>query len=284
MTTRAGSARFSGRTRVLPGSGVEAPTRRVYSAMRYTAMQHSRSSERMARPDDHTLPGVESAQPTGEGPMALARVVSFSDVSKQRIEELRKQITEGEQPEDIQATEILVLHDPEAEKSLAIVFFENEEDYRRGDAALDAMPAGDTPGGAFRRGEVRRRHSHERQRARLIGSDSPANRDGYADSRRRTRPARWRAQTSQSQPSSARMGPAWLLACGRTRARRDRWPLVRTAAPSFPATPVSARPAGTTCTRGPGPGRRRPGAAAHPRPRHRPTTRPGSRSTIRTVR
>ena len=78
--------------------------------------------------------------------MALARVVSFSDVSKQRIEELRKQITEGEQPENIPATEILVLHDPEAEKSLAIVFFENEDDYRRGDAALNAMPTGDTPG------------------------------------------------------------------------------------------------------------------------------------------
>jgi hypothetical protein len=78
--------------------------------------------------------------------MALARVVSFSDVSKQRIEELRKQITEGEQPEGIPATEIVVLYDPEAEKSLAIVFFENEDDYRRGDQALNAMPTGDTPG------------------------------------------------------------------------------------------------------------------------------------------
>jgi hypothetical protein len=78
--------------------------------------------------------------------MALARVVSFNNVSKQRIEELRQQMTEGEQPEDIPATEVVVLHDPDAEKSLAIVFFENEEDYRRGDAALSAMPAGDTPG------------------------------------------------------------------------------------------------------------------------------------------
>jgi hypothetical protein len=78
--------------------------------------------------------------------MALARVVSFSDVSKQRIEELRKQITEGEQPEDIPATEMMVLYDPEAHKSLAIVFFENEDDYRRGDQALNAMPTGDTPG------------------------------------------------------------------------------------------------------------------------------------------
>jgi hypothetical protein len=42
--------------------------------------------------------------------------------------------------------EIIVLHDADAEKSLVIVFFENEEDYRRGDEVLSAMPAGDTPG------------------------------------------------------------------------------------------------------------------------------------------
>ena len=34
----------------------------------------------------------------------------------------------------------------EAEKSLVIVFFETEDDYRHGDDALNAMPAGDTPG------------------------------------------------------------------------------------------------------------------------------------------
>ncbi len=39
-----------------------------------------------------------------------------------------------------------MLHDPDASKSVAIVFFENEADYKVGDAALDAMPAGDTPG------------------------------------------------------------------------------------------------------------------------------------------
>ena len=27
-----------------------------------------------------------------------------------------------------------------------ILFFDNEDDYRRGDEALNAMPAGDTPG------------------------------------------------------------------------------------------------------------------------------------------
>jgi hypothetical protein len=53
---------------------------------------------------------------------------------------------QGERPEEIPATEVIVLHDPEASKSLAIVFFDNQEDYARGHAALDAMPAAETPG------------------------------------------------------------------------------------------------------------------------------------------
>ena len=38
----------------------------------------------------------------------------------------------NERPEGVPATEIIVLHDAESEKSLAIVFFENEDDYRTG--------------------------------------------------------------------------------------------------------------------------------------------------------
>jgi hypothetical protein len=78
--------------------------------------------------------------------MALARVVTFDGVSKDRAAEMQRQIGEGERPEGLPATEIIVLHDPEAEKALAIVFFDNEDDYRKGDEALSAMPAGDTPG------------------------------------------------------------------------------------------------------------------------------------------
>ncbi len=78
--------------------------------------------------------------------MALARVVSFDGVSKQRMEELKAEMEQGGQPDDVPAKEILVLHDPEAEKSLVILFFDSEDDYNRGDAALNAMPAGDTPG------------------------------------------------------------------------------------------------------------------------------------------
>lgn len=78
--------------------------------------------------------------------MPYARVVGFDGVTTERIEHLRREIGEGGRPDEVPATEIMILHDPEAEKSLAIVFFDNEEDYRRGDAALDAMPTGDTPG------------------------------------------------------------------------------------------------------------------------------------------
>jgi hypothetical protein len=78
--------------------------------------------------------------------MALARVVTFEGVSKERIEEMKREMSEGDRPEDIPATEVVVLHDPETDKSLVVVFFENEDDYRRGDAALSAMPAADTPG------------------------------------------------------------------------------------------------------------------------------------------
>ncbi|HET7137335.1 MAG TPA: hypothetical protein VFI04_03190 [Gaiellaceae bacterium] len=78
----------------------------------------------------------------------LARVVAFEGVTSERIEQLRAEITgSGGPPEDIPATELMILHDPQAQKSLAIVLFENEDDYARGDATLGAMPTDDTPGG-----------------------------------------------------------------------------------------------------------------------------------------
>lgn len=78
--------------------------------------------------------------------MALARVVTFEGVSSERIDALREEVSSGEQPEGLNASEMLVLHDPDGEKSIAIVFFESEEDYAQGDAILGAMPAPETPG------------------------------------------------------------------------------------------------------------------------------------------
>jgi hypothetical protein len=78
--------------------------------------------------------------------MALARVVSFEGVNKERMSDLNRQMQEGDPPEGLSPTEVVVLHDADSEKSLAIVFFDNEEDYKRGEEILNAMPAGDTPG------------------------------------------------------------------------------------------------------------------------------------------
>jgi hypothetical protein len=79
--------------------------------------------------------------------MPLARVVSFDGVSSDRMAEMQREMEGSERrPDDVPAKEIVVLHDPEAEKSLVILFFESEDDYRRGDEALNAMPVGDTPG------------------------------------------------------------------------------------------------------------------------------------------
>ena len=78
--------------------------------------------------------------------MALARAVTFEGVSKDRIEQLKREISEGEPPEGLPATEIVMLHDADAEKSLVILFFDTEDDYRRGDETLSAMPTDDTPG------------------------------------------------------------------------------------------------------------------------------------------
>jgi hypothetical protein len=87
--------------------------------------------------------------------MALARVVAFEGVGKDRMEQMRAEMEGQDQPEGLNATEIIVLHDPDAEQSLVLLFFDNEDDYRKGDRILDAMPAGDTPG---RRSSVSKYH------------------------------------------------------------------------------------------------------------------------------
>ena len=78
--------------------------------------------------------------------MAYARAVTFEGVDRDRIGQLTRQLQEDERPEEIPASEIVLLYDAEGEKSLVLVFFENEDDYRQGDAALNAMDPGETPG------------------------------------------------------------------------------------------------------------------------------------------
>jgi len=78
--------------------------------------------------------------------MALARVVRFEGVDSQRVAQMKSEIEGGEKPEGLPATEMMILHDPETDSALAIVFFDNEDDYQTGDAFLSSMPTSDTPG------------------------------------------------------------------------------------------------------------------------------------------
>ena len=71
--------------------------------------------------------------------MAVARVVSFDGVNSDRMAALKSEIESGEQPEGLNATEMLLLHDPGADQALAIVFFDNEGDYQKGDEILGGM-------------------------------------------------------------------------------------------------------------------------------------------------
>jgi hypothetical protein len=78
--------------------------------------------------------------------MTLARVVTFEGVDDARIAQLKENIESGERPENLPASELIILHEPGSQKSIAIMFFENEADYQQGHEVMDAMPADDTPG------------------------------------------------------------------------------------------------------------------------------------------
>jgi hypothetical protein len=77
--------------------------------------------------------------------MALSRVVTFEGVDAARVEEMKGQMNEG-RPDDIPASEVVMLYDAEAQKAIVVLFFDSEDDYQRADATLTAMPATETPG------------------------------------------------------------------------------------------------------------------------------------------
>jgi hypothetical protein len=78
--------------------------------------------------------------------MALARVVEFEGVTRERLDEQNAQMEGSGPPEGFPPAEFVMLHDAAGEKSLVIFFLETESDYEQADAILNAMPAGDTPG------------------------------------------------------------------------------------------------------------------------------------------
>jgi hypothetical protein len=78
--------------------------------------------------------------------MAIARVVEFDGVSSERMQDMQARMEEGDRPEGMPDAELIVLHDPGAEKSLVVLLLDSEDDYQKADQVLQAMPSEDTPG------------------------------------------------------------------------------------------------------------------------------------------
>lgn len=79
----------------------------------------------------------------------LARVVRWEGGDAETLErsaaEINEQSGDGPPP-GVPAKEFFLLQDPAGGKALAIVLFENEDDYREGHATLESM---DPPGGGM---------------------------------------------------------------------------------------------------------------------------------------
>jgi hypothetical protein len=75
------------------------------------------------------------------------RVVRFTDVDPQRVEQLVANIDEAEgPPEGVKATGLQILLDRDQQTAVVIQTFASEQDMRDSEAAFDSMDSSDTPG------------------------------------------------------------------------------------------------------------------------------------------
>ena len=76
-----------------------------------------------------------------------ARVVRFTDVSPERIDQIVARVEENDgPPEGVKSTGMKLLYDAEQSTAVFVGFFANEQDMRDADAIFEQMDAGDTPG------------------------------------------------------------------------------------------------------------------------------------------
>ena len=76
-----------------------------------------------------------------------ARAVRFTDVSPERIEEIKKRIEEDDgPPEGVRATGMKLLYDKDQSTAVFVGFFANEQDLKDADAVFEQMDSGETPG------------------------------------------------------------------------------------------------------------------------------------------
>lgn len=75
------------------------------------------------------------------------RVVRFTDVTADRVQQLAARIEEsGGPPPGVPSTGIQLLFDESQGTALVLQLFETAEDMRKGDEVFGAMDAADTPG------------------------------------------------------------------------------------------------------------------------------------------
>jgi hypothetical protein len=76
-----------------------------------------------------------------------ARVVRFTDVTRDRIDAIRQRVEENDgPPEGVPSTGMKLLFDEDQGTAIFVGFFATEEDMRRGEQVLEQMDSGDTPG------------------------------------------------------------------------------------------------------------------------------------------
>lgn len=78
--------------------------------------------------------------------MSLARLVTFDGVNHDSVARIKQNIESGDLPEGMPPAEFLLLHDATADKAVAIVLVSGEDDYRRVDEILGAVPADEAAG------------------------------------------------------------------------------------------------------------------------------------------
>jgi hypothetical protein len=76
-----------------------------------------------------------------------ARVVRFTDVSPQRIEEIKTRVNQEQgPPEGVPSTGFRVYYDESQATAVFVGYFASEEDMKAGSEVLDQMDSSETPG------------------------------------------------------------------------------------------------------------------------------------------
>ena len=85
-----------------------------------------------------------------------ARVVRFTDVKPERIEEIKSRADESGPPEGVPSKGIQIIVDEDQGTAVVVQLFDSEENMRKGEEVLEQMDPSETPGtrASVDRGEI----------------------------------------------------------------------------------------------------------------------------------